>query len=96
MPRMTLNVVSDGPDEYKNKQGVIVKSHMLALQDICPSGARLKNTFDYQLSDSEKEKYAGKLLDQRIQLDVTELSPLFAGGRLRARGHIFSTPLDKK
>ena len=93
MPRMKVNVVSDGPDEYKNKQGVIVKSHMFACQDVCPSGARLKNTFDYQLSDVEKEKYAGKMLDKIIELDVVELAPLFAGGRLRARGHIHSTPL---
>jgi hypothetical protein len=94
--RMKVNVVSDAPDEYKSKKGDLVKTHVLACQDICPSGARLKNTFDYQLNDGEKEKYAGKLLDKHIELDITELAPAPFGGRLRARGHIYSTPLDSK
>ena len=44
----------------------------------------------------EGKKYAGKLLDKIIELDVNELAPAPFGGRLRARGHIFSTPLDPK
>ncbi len=94
--RMRVNVVSDSPDEYKSKKGDIVKSQVLACQDICPSGARLKNTFDYILSETEKEKFAGKLLDKVIELDINELAPAPFGGRLRARGHIYSTPLDPK
>ena len=94
--RMKVNIVSDSPDEYKSKKGELVKSQVLACQDICASGARLKNTFDYILSESEKEKYAGKLLDKHIELDITELAPAPFGGRLRARGHIYSTPLDSK
>jgi hypothetical protein len=90
---MKVTVVSDAPDEYKNKAGVMVKSHVFACQDSCPSGARLKNSFDYSLSDTEKEKYAGKMLDKVIELDVIELAPAPFGGRLRARGHIHSTPL---
>jgi hypothetical protein len=85
---MRVNVVSDQPDEYKSKAGTLVKSQVLSCQDMCPSGARLKNTFDYTLSDDEKEKYAGKLLDKVIELDVTELAPAPFGGRLRARGRI--------
>lgn len=95
MPRMKVSVVSDTPDEYKNKKtGEMVKSQVLSCQDVCPSGARLKNTFDYVLPDSEKEKYAGKLVDKVIELDVVELAPAAFGGRLRARGRIHSTPLD--
>jgi hypothetical protein len=95
--RIKVNVVSDSPDEYKSKKtGEIVKSQVLSCQDVCASGARLKNTFDYQLSDTEKEKYSGKLLDKTIELDVIELAPAPFGGRLRARGHIASTPLDSK
>ena len=96
MPRMRINVVSDAPDEYKAKTGAVVKSHVLACQDVCQSGARLKNTFDYTLSEEEKDKFAGKLLDKTIELDVNELSPAPFGGRLRARGRIHSTPLDAK
>jgi hypothetical protein len=95
MPRVKANVVSDTPDEYKNKKtGELVKSQVLSCQDVCPSGARLKNTFDYQLSEAEKEKFAGKLVDKVIELDVTEFAPAAFGGRLRARGRIHSTPLD--
>ena len=91
--RMRVLVVSDAPDEYRNKQKELVKTHMLALLDRCPSGAVLKNTFDYELKEEEKEKYAGKLGGKIIELDVTDLAPLFQGGRLRARGHIHSTSL---
>ena len=96
MARLKVNIVSDTPDEYKNKKtGELVKSQVLSCQDVCPSGARLKNTFDYPLlADTEKEKFAGKLVDKVIELDVTELTPAPFGGRLRARGHIHSTPLD--
>jgi hypothetical protein len=95
MPRMKVSVVSDTPDEYRNKKtGELVKSQVLSVQDVCPSGARLKNTFDYPLAETEKEKFAGKLVDKVIELDVTELTPAPFGGRLRARGHIHSTPLD--
>ena len=95
--RMKVNVVSDTPDEYKNKKtGELVKNQILSCQDVCSSGARLKNTFDYPLSDAEKEKFAGKLVDRVIELDVTELAPAAFGGRLRARGRIHSTPLDVK
>ena len=93
--RLKVQVVSDRPDEYKSKSGTIVKSQVLSCLDICPSGSRMNNTFDYILSEIEKEKYAGKLLDKQIELDVTELSIPF-GARLRARGHISSTPFDKK
>ena len=93
--RLKVQVVSDRPDEYKSKTGNVVKSQVLSLLDICPSGSRMSNTFDYILSETEKEKYAGKLLDKQIELDVTELAIPF-GARLRARGHIYSTPIDKK
>ena len=46
------------------------------------------------MSETEKEKFAGKLVDRVIELDVTELAPAPFGGRLRARGRIHSTPLD--
>jgi hypothetical protein len=97
MPRMKVTVVSDRPDEYKDKKtGGMVKNHVFACQDACPSGARLANSFDYTLSETEKEKYAGKMLDKVIELDVNELAPAPFGNRMRARGSIHSTPIDKK
>ncbi len=95
MPRLTVRIVSDQPDEYTGKKG-LVKSHIFTCQDICPSGARLKDNFDYVLSDAEKERLAGKMLDKDMVLDVIELRPPPFGSRLRASGRIVSTPLDSK
>jgi hypothetical protein len=95
MARMKVRVVSDQPDEYVGKKG-LVKQQVFTCQDMCPSGARLKDNFDYVLSDAEKEKYAGKMLDKEIELDVIEMRPPPFGSRLRASGRIFSTPIDKK
>lgn len=95
MARMQVRVVSDQPDEYTGKKG-LVKTHVFTCQDICPSGARLKDNFDYVLSDAEKEKLAGKMLDKEMVLDVIELRPPPFGSRLRASGRIVSTTLDPK
>ncbi|HVU27387.1 MAG TPA: hypothetical protein VHG71_06585 [Verrucomicrobiae bacterium] len=90
-----MRIVSDQPDEYTGKKG-LVKTQVFTCQDLCPSGARLKDNFDYVLSEPEKEKYAGKMLDKEIELDVIELRPPPFGTRLRSSGRIYSTPLDKK
>lgn len=95
MPRLKVRIVSDQPDEYVGKKG-LVKQHIFTCQDLCPSGARLKDNFDYVLSDPEKEKFAGKMLDKEITLDVIELRPAMVGTRLRASGKIHLTDLDKK
>ena len=95
--RIKVNVAADSAEEYKDKKtGMLVKQQVLSLQDVCPSGARLKNTFDYTLNEVEKEKYAGKLLDKVIEVDITEQQPAPFGGRLRARGHIHSAPVASK
>ena len=54
---------------------------------------RLLMPFDYTLSDDEKTKWAGKLLDKQIVIGVRELVPF--GGRLRARGGIITGPDGK-
>jgi len=84
-----VNITSDRPDEYIGKKG-LVKSQVITCQDVDPSGFRLLATFDYTLSEDEKTKYAGKLLDKQITLGVRELNPF--GGRLRARGAIVAAP----
>lgn len=89
--QITVRIVSDRPDEYVGKKG-LVKSQVISCQDIDPSGHRLINSFDYTLSEDEKTKFAGKLLDKTIVLGVRELNPF--GGRLRARGGIVSGPLE--
>ena len=49
--------------------------------------------FDYTLSEDEKGKFAGKLMDKQIVIGVRELMPF--GGRLRARGAIVTGPDGK-
>ncbi len=90
MPRMKVRVISDQPDEYMGKKG-LVKTQVLTCQDLCPSGARLKDNFDYVLAETEKEGFAGKMLDQEMTLDVIELRPPPFGTRLRASGRISSS-----
>lgn len=92
--RMQVNVVADLPDEYRDKKGALVRTQVFTCQDVDPSGARLKNTFDYVLSEDEKERFAGKMMDKVITLDVYELAPPPFGTRMRARGRIHQTPLD--
>src|SRR6185312_1340422 len=90
--KLTVNVVSDRPDEYVGKRG-LVKSQIITCQDVDPSGFRLLMPFDYTLSEEEKTKWAGKLQDKQIVVGVRELVPF--GGRLRARGAIVSGPDGK-
>jgi len=90
--QLKVSVISDRPDEYVGKKG-LVKSQIITCQDVDPSGYRLLMPFDYTLSEDEKPKYAGKLLDKQIVVGVRELVPF--GGRLRARGAIISGPEGK-
>jgi hypothetical protein len=95
MPRMLVRVVSDQPDEYMGKKG-LVKTQVLTVQDFCASGQRLKDNFDYVMSDAEKADYAGKLLEKVIVLDIIEMRPPPFGSRLRASGRINSITPDAK
>lgn len=90
--KLTVNVISDRPDEYVGKKG-LVKQQVITCQDVDPSGFRLLMPFDYTLSEDEKAKYAGKLQDKQIVMGVRELVPF--GGRLRARGAIINGPDGK-
>ena len=83
--QIMCRVVGDSPNEYVGKKGA-VKDQRLSLLDVDDSGHRMRNTFDYDLSDGEKAKHAGKLLDKTIRLAVTDW--MVFGGRFRARGSI--------
>jgi hypothetical protein len=87
--QLKVTVISDRPDEYVGKRG-LVKSQIITCQDVDPSGYRLLVPFDYTLTEEEKSKWAGKLLDKQIVVGVRELVPF--GGRLRARGAIIQGP----
>jgi hypothetical protein len=90
--QLRVSVVSDRPDEYIGKKG-LVKQQVITCQDVDPSGYRLLMPFDYSMNEDEKTKWAGKLQDKQIVIGVRELMPF--GGRLRARGAIISGPEGK-
>lgn len=80
-------VLADVPDQYTTKQGKMVKSQILTLVDRDErADCRLKTMVDYTLSESEKEQFAGKLVDKTIVMAFTE--PSVFGGRFRMRGRI--------
>ena len=84
---MTINtlVLSDRPDEYTGKRG-LVKQQILTVIDQEVGVNRLTQPLEYALSEDEKPKFAGKLQDKTIKLGIREIVPF--GGRLRVRGEI--------
>ena len=90
--QLKVTVISERPDEYVGKKG-LVKNQVITCQDVDPSGFRLLVPFDYTLSEEEKSKYSGKLMDRTIIVGVRDLTPF--SGRLRARGAIVSGPEGK-
>jgi hypothetical protein len=85
--QLKVSVISDRPDEYVGKRG-LVKSQIITCQDVDPSGFRLLVPFDYTMTDDEKAKYAGKLLDKQIVIGVRELVPFWSRFGLRVCGII--------
>ena len=54
--------------------------------DRSASGA-LRNTFDYEVSDDEHEKFAGKATGKVVELSISEIRVGF-GGRVRFKGYL--------
>jgi hypothetical protein len=76
-------------ESFTGKRGKI-EQNILVLVDREPTG-RLRNTFDYVMSEDEIKKHTGKLTGKKCELAVTDIQPAF-GGRLRMRGQILSLP----
>jgi len=53
-----------------------------------PTG-RLRNTFDYVVTEDKIKKHSGKFAGKQCEFTVTDIQPAF-GGWLRTRGQIFS------
>lgn len=87
---MVLNglVISDVPDSYTSKKGVIVDTQILTVVDQDKSGHRLIQSVDLVISGEDKKTFAGKLQDKRVEISVREVT--FFGGRPRLRGEILS------
>ena len=61
-------------------------SRLFVCLDRTPAG-KLRNTFDYMLSEDEYKKHNGKAGGQTVQLAITDIEKTFAG-RLRCHGVI--------
>ena len=78
-------VMSDRPDEYTGKKG-LVRQQIITVMDQSETGERLAQPIEYALSDEEKPVHAGKLQDKVINLGIREL--IAFGNKMRARGRI--------
>ena len=78
-------VISDTPNEYQSQKRGIVKNQRLTLLDL-DGDSRFINTFDLDLKDGEKEKYAGKLVGKTVTVGITNFR--FLNNRLQADGRI--------
>jgi len=77
-------VVAENANSYIGKKGQ-VNQQRLALLDQ-DADCRFLNTFDYDLTDEERNKYTGRITGKTIRLGIQELTPI--NGRLKARGRI--------
>jgi hypothetical protein len=82
--RMVCEVVGEESGEYTGQRG-LVKFVQLSLSDKDPvRESRMINTFDIRLSTQEdKDKYAGKLLDKLVVVDVRDVE--IYNARLRVK-----------
>jgi len=79
-------VISDRPDEYVGKKGLVKTQIVTVIDQSLPGDARLVQPLEYSMTEEEKVLHAGKLGDKVITLVVREITPF--GGRLRAKGKI--------
>ena len=85
--KATTEILDQIVESYTGKRGK-VELAVLVLVDREPAG-RLRNTFDYIMTEDEVKKHSGKLAGKKCELAVTDIQPAF-GGRLRVRGQILS------
>jgi len=91
--KLHVQVISERDSSYQGKRGR-VEQVLVACLDLCPVSPML-NTFDYVLTDDERERLRGTLQGKKLELAVEEAKPDF-GGRLRFRGRILEAPATVK
>ena len=77
-------VVAENANSYQGKKGFVTQQR-LTLLDSEPS-CRFLNTFDYDMSDEEKNKFTGRIEGRTIKFGCMDMIPI--NGRLKARGRI--------
>ncbi len=83
----TCEVIEEVTESFQGKRGK-VDLRLLVCLDRTPAG-KLRNTFDYVLTEEEYAKHKGKAAGQSVQLAITEIDKTFAG-RLRCTGSILA------
>ena len=80
-----VQVISERESPYQGKRGKVEQT-ILACLDLTPDAAML-NTFDYVLTEDERERLRGTLQGKKLEIALTDVGAAF-GGRLRFRGFI--------
>ena len=83
----TCEIIEEVTESFQGKRGK-VDLRLLVCLDRTPTG-KLRNTFDYVLSEDEYKKHNGKAAGQKVELAITDIEKTFAG-RLRCHGAILS------
>jgi hypothetical protein len=78
-------VIEEVTESFQGKRGK-VDLRLLVCLDRTPAG-KLRNTFDYVLTEDEYKKHNGKAAGQTAQLAITDIEKTFAG-RLRCHGSV--------
>jgi hypothetical protein len=78
------SVVAENANSYQGKKGYVSQQRLTLLDE--DKEARFLNTFDYDMSDEEKNKFTGKVAGKIVRLGIQDFMPI--NGRLKARGRI--------
>lgn len=78
-------VVSERENSFTGKRGKVEQTILACIDRT--KGPKFINTFDYLMTEDEREKHRGKLEGKRLSLGLINARPEF-GGRLRFEGEI--------
>jgi hypothetical protein len=78
-------VLEETTESFVGKRG-LVNVYLLVCLDRTPQGW-LRNTFDYELTAEEKEKFTGKARGKTLELAIQDITLSFAK-RVRCKGAI--------
>jgi len=93
--RISVLVVDETTETWPAKNGKPAgEAKQLTCLDMDPHpGERFSSTFDYRLNESEVQ-FFGSMRDKKIEIAITAFENGF-GGRLKCRGHLVVSSLEK-
>lgn len=78
-------IVSERENSFTGKRGKVEQTILACIDR--SQGPKFINTFDYLMTDEEREKHRGKIEGKKVTLGLVNARPEF-GGRLRFEGTI--------